>query len=355
MKNRVILLGAIVWGLLGLLLLGVLVYFLVRPAGVNDFWEGIGVSNNWTEASLIREAQYSAAGLEAFGANAIAENVVVRLVPGDTIAVRQYGNPDRQEAFEADEGGGRLTISLRDSRKWWQNIFSFGTWNSRLEIDLPAGYGGDVALSSASGEILLPEDVKPVWGQVELRTVSGEIRAEAGLDGRRFTVSTTSGGLRLGPVTAESGFTAHSVSGSLRLTAVNTQGTASLRTTSGSIQAETLSCLEYDVHSISGGVSFTAGLSGQGNLKTTSGSIRVTGAALTGGVSVHSTSGSVQFGLTAGQGCELRMSSVSGSLRCEQPLLSDGGESRGNETAGRVGDGGPPLTISTTSGSIRVE
>ena len=168
-------------------------------------------------------------------------------------------------------------------------------------IDLPTASGADIR--SASGAI----DARGLRGALRLESASGDIDAHD-LAGA-LSATTASGAIR----------------------AANIGGDAQLRSISGTIRA--------------------AGIDRLAEARTTSGEIDVNGTFLR-GAQISSTSGDVTARVPLSTAISVDASSFSGDVSSNLPLTN---RSTGpHRLTGALAGGGPPLTIHTTSGAIRL-
>ena len=369
MKRTLLFFGVLAWGLTAILLLGVIVSSLTG-------WFSIPYPNfhfpdiHWgaSNMELLREESFSVAELTGLTVRGRSEDIRVSLTDGDRVTIRQYGNAGADLPFidesEGKEGGYALTITV----PWRIRILSFVFWyDNYMEIELPERYARDLELSSTSGSVSFPAgytgralSLSSTSGNVTLgvshvdsmsmSAVSGDIRLENADVAGDVKIETTSGGIHAADIRAQN---AHlrSVSGAIQFATMTLENRAELKTTSGGIRAGALYCRDFDAQSLSGQISFDTALSGGGQLRTTSGGITASSVALIGAFEVHSTSGGVRLTLAPGQNCQLRLSSVSGGLRGNVPLSYD---KNGKTATGIVGDGGPLLSASSTSGGVTV-
>jgi len=168
------------------------------------------------------------------------------------------------------------------------------------------GLSGSVSAATGSGDV----NVDGIGGEVTLRTGSGSIVAR-GIDA---------------PFTARTG------SGSIRLSDSRATG-VDVATGSGSIEL--------------------AGVEGELSARAGSGDITAEGTP-TGPWHVQSGSGSIAVRLPPGAEFDVDAHTGSGRISVEQQI-SVSGEQRRNSLSGRVGGGGPMLSLRTGSGSVRIE
>jgi hypothetical protein len=226
----------------------------------------------------------------------------------------------------------------------------------RLALEVPARLPVD--LETASGDL----ETTDLAGPQSLQTTSGdiEVRAAAAF----LSVTTTSGNVMASGVARAR---VRSVSGDVTLDAA--RGPLDVRTTSGNIAVSGVAD-SVGVSSVSGDIRVDRAPRGL-DAGSTSGDIVVDG--LAGGVvKLRSTSGDVRFGLDRGLrradvstvsggisarladglGCELNLTSTSGTLDSSVPLRIRT-VSR-HEMSGVVGGGGAPVVLHSLSGDIAV-
>ena len=186
------------------------------------------------------------------------------------------------------------------------SIFSNNNWSVTYELTVPEK--AEVSLESVSGGIR----VAGVQNDVKCKSVSGNIDLE-GITGDA-SVEVVSGGISIDKITGE--ITAKTVSGNIRID-------------TGSV-----------VESIKG--------------NTVSGGIRVKGILSPGGdYDLSTVSGNIKFMLPADSEFDLRAKTFSGGINSDFSITLSGGIDHKNLN-GVVGKGGPEISLSTFSGSIRL-
>jgi DUF4097 and DUF4098 domain-containing protein YvlB len=108
---------------------------------------------------------------------------------------------------------------------------------------------------------------------------------------------------------------------------------------------------EVDVNSVNGGVIVAqAGTATQ--LSSINGGISISLLRLgEGGLRVHSVNGGVKIGLPSETNAEIDVHSINGGIDSNLPITVVGEVKRG-QLRGRVGDGGPPITITSVNGGV---
>lgn len=181
--------------------------------------------------------------------------------------------------------------------------------------------------------------------QVEVRTISGDVRVEG--TGAGCRASTTSGDLRVRGL----------------------EGRVELRTTNGDILVEECRSSDLDLESKSGDVLVRAS-SGSLNARVASGDVNVaqfdgrtvsveavTGdvsvdfeAPVSGSVNIRTVNGDVRVSLPGGSDCRVALSTLRGDVVSEIDLLEQTKE--GQRLTGRLGDGTGSVDVSAVNGDI---
>lgn len=164
-------------------------------------------------------------------------------------------------------------------------------------------------------------------------SVNFEVKVPSGIRYRYDSISSVSGDVA-----------AENTQGDLRIKSVS--GNVSVRGANGSINAS----------SVSGNVE-VGEVSGTVNAKSTSGNVEVEIRSLEGAESMEyaSVSGNVQVKLPSNLDAEVKMSTMSGSLRTDFPLtIEEAQHGPGRKATGRIGGGSRSLRMSSVSGSVRL-
>lgn len=200
------------------------------------------------------------------------------------------------------------------------------------------GFTGAQRLRSTSGDCT----VDAAGGTLDVETVSGDARVR-GVG--RAQVRTTSGDILAtiaGPVDARAvsgDIDVQGVSDSLVL--ASTSGDISVEHAPRSVSASTSSG-SIEIQSAGGSVA----------ARSTSGDVTVSLGGTLSGASVSSTSGSVELGLLPGLDASLELTTNSGDIECDVPvvLLGHGRQSMN----AKYGRGGAPVKAHTVSGDLHV-
>lgn len=209
------------------------------------------------------------------------------------------------------------------------------------EVITPA----DTRLHSSTGSG--SQTVDGVRGPAEATTGSGSLHISH--VGAELRATTGSGTITLddikGSVRATTG------SGGIRATGI--AGGLSAEAGSGSIELEQTAAGDVDVQTGSGGIQLR-GLHGAVRARAGSGAITAEGVP-SGEWRLHTGSGGVTLRLPADAGFDLEASTSSGNISTTHELTVSGVIGNRHELHGKAHGGGPLISASTASGSIRVE
>lgn len=279
--------------------------------------------------SLLQEQQFDISTIEKLTVSyeKNSQDVFLYEGEGNTIVVREYANYAVEEEMLSRIGlsGNTLTVQGIREKGFWINLNRY----RYTEILLPADYAGAMEIATASGEIGIDRELA-LKKELKLSSTSGDITVGK-TAASEIRISSASGEVRTGGLTAEK----------LRI-----------GTNSGDIHV-TGAEGQFSISSASGTVMLDDG-SGCGTVETTSGDIRLSFAALTGELTVDSTSGEVVIKLPEATALDFSAATVSGEISTFfDELLSF--SKKGDRASGSVGSGDHALKITTTSGDIRIK
>jgi hypothetical protein len=224
----------------------------------------------------------------------------------------------------------------------------------RLEIQVPAGLpvevattSGDVACEGLSGAQRLTSTSGDVYAQgtsaaIEAQSTSGNVVLND-VSGAR--VRTTSGDVQASHLAA---LEAISTSGRIRV--LDARKPLALETTSGGIEVRDAPA-GIHARTVSGRLEVT-GACARVDVETRSGDILAQLREPLQAAQVSSASGDVQLELPGGIGADLRAHSTSGSIDCTIPVTIV--EHGRNSLQAKVGRGGAPVRIETSSGDVSI-
>lgn len=232
----------------------------------------------------------------------IAEAVTVYDTDDDVLVIKEYFNEKDPDIF-ADIAVEQDNIIIRHGSR--PILFSF--LRGYVEIYLPRRY----------------------FGALNIKTISGKIAVDGRLSLNELTITSTSGRIALGDVTA---------------------GTAVLSTVSGAIAVENLRA-EANVRTTSGSIRIE-NAAGSGDYKSVSGFIHLKYHTVMGDITAASTSGKVFVMLPKDLSFSYRTSTVSGGVDVRFTQGNSGGR---RATEGTIGD--TPrvhVRLKTISGRIEI-
>ncbi|MCL2323742.1 MAG: DUF4097 domain-containing protein [Oscillospiraceae bacterium] len=316
---------------------------------------------------LIKEEHFPIEDMKEFYLEATYENISIRLIEGDEITVRQYGEPFLDKEFTSSFKNGILHLYFQ-SRSMRLIDFSLIGKNLKIEIEMPQIYSNAVTLILSSGSLKV--NGHPSWSNTTIENRSGSINMDK-IDSDNLSLQSSSGSINIDTASIKnvakiktssgsiniSNFKAsmsniESGSGSIRFRNLDVENELMLSASSGSIRCERINSESFNVHSTSGSVNASY-LTGKGSIFTSSGSIKINNFKVLGNTQLNASSGSIHLSMWDSQNYNLDIKTFSGSISCNMPLNYSG--NRKNIASGTVGDGSVgTLSVSTSSGSIHI-
>lgn len=332
------------------------------------YLEGNNIAMDTGSVSLLQEQQFDVSNIEKLTVSyeENSQDVFLYEGEGNTIIVREYANYAVEEAAlsRIDLSGSTLTVQGMREKGFWVNLNRY----RYTEILLPADYAGALEIATASGEIGIDRELflekelklssasgdittgKTAASEISISSTSGEVRL-GGLTAETLFIETTSGDITTGKA-AVSEMRISSASGEVRLGDSKVEKLR-ITTASGDIYA-TKAEGEFSISSMSGTVMLDDG-SGCGAVETTSGDVRLSLTELTGDLEMISSSGEVMLILPEKIALEFEADTNSGNINTFFDDALSFSKS-GNHAGGAVGGGGDrTLDITTTSGDIMIK
>jgi len=223
--------------------------------------------------------------------------------------------------------------------QYWKSGYT-GTLKNRqkrLTVEIPK----DVALTVnvTSGEVICGNHQLK---DVNVTATSGSIKLGA-VNADAINIQATSGDFEAGPLRAKQQIQMKCTSGKIHVE--NAMADAvTLQCTSGDITAGPIDAKEFTVNCTSGDIKLEAVKADDARIKTTSGDIRM-GIYQCGKVNLECTSGDVTLSPVHGAGMTVDFQTNSGSLN------GKGGQKTYHQV---IGDGASDVTVSTTSGNLKL-
>jgi DUF4097 and DUF4098 domain-containing protein YvlB len=275
-------------------------------------------------------------------------NGSLRVVGWGRREVQVTGTLGREGDRVALQGSGRTTeVRVEGSRG--------RAGPATLEVRVPAGSSVEV---TAVGNA--PITITGVNGAVEAVTRHGVTHIQG--SPRTVEVTSQNGGIILDGDTDRAVLTSMSgpirVSGTVRqrveVNAMNgaveiggSVGEAEIHSLNGAVRVANVTGGRVEINSVSGAVS-VSGTRLRGNIESVAGSVTVTGS-VGGALNVESHAGSVEMRMPGNTGAEVQVTSWSGGVVSDWRLRREG-----REWSGTLGRGGPNVSITTFSGSVKL-
>ena len=277
-------------------------------------------------------------------------NITVRAGAADKVQVRAriraserwlgggLSAEERVKRIEADppikQTGNMISIGRIEDRELRQNV--------SIDYDILVPQGTSLNTQTGSGD----QEISGVKGTLRASTGSGNIHAD-NLDGDP-RLNTGSGDIKIEMVQGR----LYASTGSGNIVAKSVNGGLYAKTGSGDVEFDQTGSGNVLAHTGSGNIRLR-NVKGGLEAHTGSGDIIVDGEA-TSAWEVQTGSGNVDLRLPQNASFELRAESSSGSIQMGRPITVQGILKR-NRVEGKVGNGGPLLTLHTGSGDIRLD
>ena len=238
---------------------------------------------------------------------------------GDEVRFHYHGNCWPQFNLAIENADGKVSVRR-------ESLFRLG--DMTLDIYLPVDYSGTL----------------------DVKVSSGEVTTEA-LNLENFRLNASSGNLTADTIQAAL-VSIRSTSGAVDVKSINAERLA-ITTHSGNITTGQCAVREAVVEAASGNI-MLAGITGDFNLKTSSGKVTLTYPMFDNyKLKVGTTSGSVTLELPANAGFLLDAHSTSGKVQSDFSADdTEGANIKG--TTGQVGTGTGQIIVNTTSGNIQL-
>jgi DUF4097 and DUF4098 domain-containing protein YvlB len=125
------------------------------------------------------------------------------------------------------------------------------------------------------------------------------------------------------------------------------------KTQNGEVTLENIKALRIEAASTNGGVT-GRGVTGAIDASTVNGGIRMDLSEVTDDSRIMTVNGGVRVAIAPSVNAELEATVVNGGVSVQEGLQLTGAERSRQRVAGRIGKGGPRLTLQTTNGGVRV-
>ncbi len=340
MSNRnSIIIRLVIWGAIALFLLSALLMLLTRTVSGKNAWN----TTLWGDLRTVQEESFSLDAIDELEFDFSSMDISVILTQEDELQVKLLANRELrpEERFVSSLDNGRVVVKSQPQ----VDFFSLWTLNGfkRLEVYLPEQYQDAIQVSTASGNITLPETLN--LNTVTLHLSSGDLRGGS-VSAGQLDLGVTSGNITLSSV--NSGRYSFIISsGDTTIEAL--EGTGSIGSSSGNIRIGSVKGGAQEIGSTSGNITLGQ-FQANGQISTQSGDIKMENVLPGGDVNVRVTSGRVSIDLAKEAAVNLQADVTSGDVRSTLPLSFD---QDGKHANGQIGaNPGATLSIRTTSGDI---
>lgn len=234
----------------------------------------------------------------------IANDIIIECDPKATRASISVGNSDK-DLLRVVKSSSQVSVDIKPKTSWFFRFFSYRP--SNLVITLPTSSLHNLEVSS----------------------ISGNIRLLQAIDANMVKISSTSGEIDLLDVMTNSNLRLITISGKISSRVLDCAGDLELKSTSGNLEVQKIQAATSKLTSISGSIEAEVSLLEGGSLEA------------------GSTSGSVNLDLRNSKDLALTASSTSGSIMFnDQEMPKRATTSTGSEKH--------PVRLSSVSGSINV-
>jgi lia operon protein LiaG len=241
------------------------------------------------------------------------------------------------------ESGGRVSFKTE-----FPKGIGFREINLTLTISVPESFSGDIILRTASGDI---EAAGHKLKELEVKTASGEVSVRT-CSLSSLQIKTASGDVEIDSVKSDN-IIVDTTSGTITFDTVSGK-TLQVDSTSGDFRGIAIEAENFSRDTSSGDTRIDD-FTGKFYCKSVSGTIAARFTRFDLDIEVRSTSGDVELELPHGSGFDLDIETTSGDIDCDWPItMTVDGKVKDNRLTGTVGDGGPEVTIKTTSGDVDV-
>lgn len=293
-----------VWGVIAVLLSGILIHCLIGGPHFFDF--GIFNLKGGSQMETFNKT-YSAEGITKINVSSGAADVIVKQSDANEIRVIKRSSNQEKDKETLSVRVENGTLNIQNPSLDGFHFFIGFNWMQTIEIDVPRSYSKAFAVSDGSGDITLSGNYQ--FTSADFSSGSGDL----------FTDSVKADGLKL-------------------------------ITGSGDIKAGTLEAASFDIESGSGDITAN-NLAGAGKIEAHSGDIIANFSAITGDLSFSTGSGDIKVRVPQGLSAQVRANTGSGDINSNLPLSYAGWNK--NSATGAIGSGsGPAISLQTGSGDI---
>ncbi len=340
MSNRnSIIIRIIIWGAVAIFLLSALAMLISRAVSGKNAWN----TDFWGDIRTVQEESFSLDAIDELEFDFSSMDISVILTQEEELQVKLLANRELRsdERFISSSDNGRVLVRSQPR----VDFFSLWTLNGfkKLEVYLPEKYSEALKLTTASGNITLPDGL--TLKTMKMHLSSGDLRG-GNIQTEDLSLGVSSGNIRLSHL--KSGrYTMEITSGDTTLEAL--EGTGSIGSSSGNIRIGSLTGGGQNISTTSGNITLEQ-FTGHGEISTQSGDVRIGSALPQGDLNLRVTSGRISVELAKEAAVNLELGVTSGNINSTLPLFFIQDNKR---ASGEIGENpSATLSIRTTSGDI---
>lgn len=298
----------VIWSVIAIMLIGVLVYGISTGKGAQDIFR-IG-DFSMGEAKIQKQESASLEGINKISLDFGRSNI--EIIPTDEGEMKVIQKSDRK-LRESD----KFTISKEENtieikgNKWniGFNIFSIG-FEEKIEVYIPKSYNKDLDVSLSSGNITMNSNI--TLNNVNYRQSSGNFEGRSNITANQVTI----------------------------------------KSSSGNVNIDGLFTKSYEISQSSGNTEIKS-LSGSGNIKGSSGNIKINYKDISEYSDVEITSGNVKMVIPKDISFEFDGHCASGNINSDFDMNYK--DKRGKSASAQIGNGPyKKISANTTSGNINI-
>ena len=249
-----------------------------------------------------------------------------------------------EDLFTVVNQNGKLIVSGGRRNR---SFILFGFNQHKIELLLPAQYTGDLSLKTASGDIIVTDDL--VVNKVTIRQSSGNFLAKKGIIAEEIETHLSSGNITIDTLECVA-YHFNLSSGNLIINFL--KGSGDIEARSGNISIKELLGKSYHIRSSSGNIRLS-NVQGSGKIKTSSGNIEAAYKKIEEYSELSASSGNIAIWLVPEMNLDIYAKCSSGDIKSDIALVYK--NKKKSEATGLLGK--PPyakLKANTSSGDILI-
>ncbi len=305
-----------------------LICFLIGAAGVGFDYTKFGKSTEYEMKTFEYDGNVNSVNLSTW-----TDDIKFEKSKDSKTRVVYYNSKDEKITYRI-EAKSQLDIKQEDNRQWYERLSFFSFENSRsLTIYLPEDHYETINAVCTSGNITSTVKLT-ASGNLQVKSVSGNILLENISCGGKCTAESTSGNISLNHMSSKYDLSLHTTSGSIKLDECSAGNSINCASTSDYISLKNCTAAVISGNSVSGNINIkNVKASSNSEFNTTSGELVFDG---TDSPVIHARSISGDIFGRIGYAGQYHTSTVSGSVT----IPSSGGDRN--------------YSMETVSGDIRI-